>query len=171
VILWFKACQQSLCWSLPGITFSQRKMPYLLGHAIRDLLGDLDVKQLKLHHHHWQQCCHSGQITGIMMVLSKTVLWEQQKNCFFWVWSTAALMGNNHFLMKNTLKGAMIGKSSKLSSPRQRSMDQAGVWSTTKLKHKSCRWPVRMPKVIMDSLGQQQCQKLDMSKNKNIVLL
>lgn len=45
----FKACHQSLGWCLPGITFSLKKMPYLLAHAIRDLLGDLDEKQLKLH--------------------------------------------------------------------------------------------------------------------------
>lgn len=48
----------------------------------------------------------------------------------------------------------MTGKSSKLSSPRQHTMETlqtpAGVWSTTKSKQKSCGWPVRMPEVIMD---------------------
>lgn len=65
--------------------------------------------------------------------------------------------------MHSTLKVAMTGKSSRLSSSRQHSMDEAGAQSGTESKHISCGLPIRMPKIIMENLGPQQGQKLDIS--------
>lgn len=73
--------------------------------------------------------------------------------------------------MHSALKVAMTGKSSRLSSLRQHSMDKAGARSGTESKNILCGLPVRMPKIITNNLGLQQGHELDVSQNMNIVLL
>lgn len=73
--------------------------------------------------------------------------------------------------MHSALKVAMTGKSTRLSSLRQHSMDKAGAWSGTESK-KHIMWVTnKNAKIITNNLGPQQGCELDVSQNMNIVLL